>query len=187
MGELIAGRYVPIEAAVTGRPRRARDQATAQTVLLHTIGGLSDVAAAAARIGRAVGVFHPAMLTVFDVVRLDEGLLIACEFVPSQTISQLMGGQPLNPRRAAQLTVELADALAELHARGVVHGAIGTDAMVVTLKGKAKLSLIPAVTAPAGREGDDVAALASLGAHMAGGPLIDTVPSSAAVLAAMLR
>ena len=50
----------------------------------------------------------------------------------------MIGGRPLNIRSALDVAVQLADALAEAHAQGVVHGDIKPDNIVVTPKRHAK-------------------------------------------------
>jgi serine/threonine protein kinase len=139
---MIAGRYTPLDQARPGGPLRARDQRTAQTVWLRDVHVASDEqrAAAAARARSATGLIYPSLVALFDVVDLaPDRLLLAYEFVPAQSIRQMSGGQPFNPRRAAELMSEISDGVAALHARGLIHGAINPDTVLVTLKGKAKL------------------------------------------------
>ena len=204
----IADRYQPLESARPGAPQRARDLQTAQSVWLRRVELAShDAEAAQARALSAKGIFHPSLVTLFDVVmQLDGTLLLAYEYVPAQTVAQFTGGLPLNPRRAAEILTELGDAVAELHARGVVHGAIGPGTVLLTMKGKAKLDRLgdPSVTgATEGTQEGDVAALGELlrtlvgkpGAGVVGMHAIETVierarngsMTSAATFAAMLR
>ena len=137
---MIAGRYQPLEAARPGAPQRARDQETAQTVLLREVNLESDDRAGVEGARAATRIFHPSLVTLFDVTDLGSNhFLLAYEYVPAQTLNQVTGGQPFHPRRAAELMSEISDAAAELHARGVIHGAINGDTVLVTMKGKAKL------------------------------------------------
>jgi serine/threonine protein kinase len=139
---MIAGRYRPLEAARPGVPCRARDQQTAQTVMLREVTVAADARsrAAVARAQASKGVLHPALIALFDVTDVaPDRLLLAYEFVPAQSIKHLSGGQPFHPRRAAEVMSEIADGIADLHARGLVHGAISTETVLVTTKGKAKL------------------------------------------------
>jgi eukaryotic-like serine/threonine-protein kinase len=139
---LIAGRYQPLDAARSS-PLRVRDLQTAQTVWLReavvTQGSSAD---ALSHARAAKGVFHPSLVTLFDVIDDDGCVLLAYEFVPAQTIAQFCNGQPLNHRRAAEVVAEVADAVAELHARGVPHGAISLNTVLITMKGKAKLDRV---------------------------------------------
>jgi serine/threonine protein kinase len=141
---LIAGRYQPLDSGRPGARVRARDLQTAQTVILRDVrlprGG---EAAALARAQAAKGIFHPSLITLFDVVEQPEGrVLLAYEFVPSQSTAQVSGGHPFNPKRAAEIVTEVADAVAELHARGVAHGGISQGSVLITMKGKAKLDRV---------------------------------------------
>ena len=170
----IAGRYQPLDAARPGAPLRARDLQTAQTVLLREFAIAADDDAALARAQSARGIFHPSLVTLFAVERMtDDRMLLAYEYLPSaQTINQMSGGQPLNARRAAALVIEIADAVAELHAHDVAHGAVSPDTVLVTMKGKAKLDRIgdPSVAAPTVAPAQDLVALGDLLAGLAARP-----------------
>ena len=51
----------------------------------------------------------------------------------------VIAGRPLNPRRAVDFAAQIADALAEAHAQGIVHRDIKPDNVIITPKGKAKV------------------------------------------------
>ena len=100
-------------------------------------------------------------------------MLLAYEFLPSsQTIAQMTAGQPLNARRAAAIVVEVADAVAELHAHDVAHGGVSQAAVLVTMKGKAKLDRVgdPTLASHAATPAGDLVALGDLLADLAGRP-----------------
>jgi serine/threonine protein kinase len=168
----IAGRYQLLDAPRAGTPQRARDLETAQTVLLRDVPLPREGESVLAHARAARGIFHPSLVTLFDVFLLPEWrVLLAYEFLPaSQTMAQMSAGQPLNPRRAAALLVEVADAVAELHAHEVAHGGISQAAVLVTMKGKAKLDRVgdPTVTSHAATPADDLVALGDLLADLAG-------------------
>lgn len=150
---------------------------TAQTVVLHAVANLDR---------RLIGIFHPSVLAIFDIVGHEGQSLAACEFVASQSLESLLAGTVLHARRAAEIVAEVADAAAELHAHGMAHGHISASTVIVTVKGKAKLSLIRADTTSDAHA--DVQALRELGEEIAGKrfPVIEQT-DSAAVLAAVLR
>lgn len=138
---LIADRYQPLDPPRPGVPQRARDLQTAQTVLLREV-RMPD-ADALARAQAARGVFHPSLVTLFEVIPHPDGrALLAYEYVTAHPIAQVSGGRPLNARRAAQIVSEVADALAELHARDIPHGGVSQQTVLVTMKGKAKLDRV---------------------------------------------
>ena len=173
---MIADRYQPLEPQQGGSPLRARDMQTAQTVVLQAVRPLDE---------RLVGIFHPSLITIFDIFFQGGARLAACEFVPSKTLRVVMSGQPLNAKRAAEIVAEVANAVAELHSRGLTHGAISVDSVLLTEKGKAKLNLVNAIDST---EDDDVRLLVALMSELTGKehPELASL-TSAAVLAAHLR
>ena len=61
------------------------------------------------------------------------------EFVSGERLNAALAGQPMNLRRALDLASHLADALADAHALGLVHGALTASGVIVTPKGHAKI------------------------------------------------
>lgn len=186
---LIAGRYQLLDAAKPGVPQRARDLQTAQTVLLRDVRVPSDEALARAR--AAKGICHPSLVTLFDLVTYQEGrALLAYEFVPAQSIAQVSGGHPFNPKRAAEIVTEIADALAEIHARGVSHGGVSQSTVLITMKGKAKLDRVgdPTLSIMLDPSTErDLTALAELLEEVAGRPTGSGVAGAQAVAAVIER
>jgi serine/threonine protein kinase len=66
-------------------------------------------------------------------------VFLVFEHVPGESLTKLIGGHPLNPRRALEIAIQAADALAEAHAAGIVHRDVRPDNIVVTPRGQAKL------------------------------------------------
>jgi tRNA A-37 threonylcarbamoyl transferase component Bud32 len=171
---MIANRFVTIEPTRAGL--KARDQHTAQTVLLVDVNHFND---------RLVGIFHPSLITVFVVVEYEGRFLAATEFVQGRSLREVFQGEPCHPKRAAEIVYELADGVAELHSRGLTHGNITATSAVLTAKGKARLSL---TSATGGDDARDIDALKVLLKNIGGKPT-DAVSQaqSAVVLAAALR
>ena len=205
---LVAGRYQPLENARVGSPLRARDLQTAQTVLLREViapPGTGDEAHQRAQ--AAKGIFHPSLITLFDALLVaPDRLLLAYEYVPAQTIAHVSGGQAFSAKRAAAIVSEIADGVAELHARDVAHGGISQATVLVTLKGKARLDRLadPSVVGSVATAQGDLHALGNLlyelvgpsrGAGVPGLLAVDVIVTrartgkveSAATLAAILR
>lgn len=172
---MIASRFVPIERGPSGI--KARDQETAQTVVLVESPTLDE---------RLVGIFHPAIVSVFAIVEHEGRRLAATEFVQGRSLMELFHGDPCHPRRAAEIVAELADGVAELHARGIVHGNITQASAILTTRGKARLRLTPAIGGD--DESLDINGL-KLVLKTIGGQPSDAAnrAQSAAVLAATLR
>src|SRR5213594_2649551 len=69
----------------------------------------------------AAALSHPNIAALYEIGEDHDQLFLAFEFVPGDTLKTMIGGQPLNPRRALDLGGQIADALAEAHAAGIVH------------------------------------------------------------------
>jgi hypothetical protein len=172
---MIAGRFDPLGTTPSGAIK-ARDLETAQTVVLHDVAGLDE---------RIVGVSHPALLMVFAIVDYHGRTLAAAESIQARSLADLFADVPCSPKRAAEIVSELADGVAELHARDICHGAIGPASALLTAKGKAKLGLTSAI---GGSEEDDLKALKLLLCTIGGQLTPESAGSqSAATFAALLR
>jgi len=127
-----------------GEVHRARDLKVGRTVALMTIP--SEVTSDPAKRERflrearaATALNHPNIATLFDVVEQGETCYLAYEFAAGPSLRDEMGGHPVNMRRAMEIAAQLADALAEGHSRGLVHGDLRPDNIVITPKGSAKI------------------------------------------------
>lgn len=127
-----------------GEVFRARDTKVGRTVALKLLPrGFLDKPARRDRFfadaTAAASLSHPNIATLFDVGEHDGQAYLAYEFVSGESLRQQLAGRPMNPRTALEIGVQLADALAEAHARGVLHGDLRPENVVVTTKGSAKL------------------------------------------------
>jgi eukaryotic-like serine/threonine-protein kinase len=86
-----------------------------------------------------IGMSHPNITTLFDAGEHDGRLFLAFEFLKGQSLRAEMAGRPMNMRRAVELAVQVADAVADAHAAGFVHGGLSPDSIVITAKGHAKI------------------------------------------------
>ena len=123
---------------------RARDTKFGRTVALRLIRDEAFIGAnmreAFLRDARAAAqLSHPNITTLFDVGEYEGGSYLAYEFAAGVNLRRESAGRPVNPRRAIELAVHIADALAEGHSRDLVHGDIRPETIFVTHKGSAKL------------------------------------------------
>lgn len=93
---------------------------------------LTDARAAAA-------LNHPNIATLWDVVEQDGRCYLAYEFAAGPSLRDEMGGRAVNVRRAIEIAAQMSDALAEGHSRGIVHGDLRPENVVVTPKGSVKI------------------------------------------------
>src|SRR5688572_19325566 len=127
-----------------GQVFRARDTKVGRTVALKLVpaGKLADPAVRQrffedAR--TAAKLSHPNIATLFDVGEHADGAFLAYEYASGITVREEMAGQTVAPRRTVDIGVQIADALADGHAAGIVHGDVRPDTIIITSKGSAKL------------------------------------------------
>jgi len=123
---------------------RARDTKVGRTVALKVVS--SDIASDARRrqqflddAAPLTALSHPSIASVYEVGDDNGVLFLAMEFVPGETLQRVIAGRGLNARRAMDYAMQMADALAEAHAVGIVHGHLTTANVIVTPKGTVKI------------------------------------------------
>jgi serine/threonine protein kinase len=130
-----------IDAAGVGDLYRARDTRHGRTVGVRVLPGdfTADPPDLVER-ARAVQVLsHPNAITVFDVGQHDGRVYVVFEFLKGRSLRSEMAGGAVNVRRAIEMTIQIADAVADAHAAGFVHGGLSPDSIIVTAKGNAKI------------------------------------------------
>lgn len=83
----------------------------------------------------AAGLHHPGIATVFDFGESEvaDGLpFLVMEFVPGRPLSEILATEDLEVDRARDLVLQAATALAEAHARGLVHRDVKPGNLLVT-------------------------------------------------------
>ena len=127
-----------------GELYRARDTKVGRTVALRVLKA-ATLAEAGSReefledARAATTLSHPNIATLFEVGEHEGGCYLAYEFAAGITLAQESGGRAVNPRRTVELAVQIADALADAHGSGVLHGDLRPDTIIVTNKGSAKV------------------------------------------------
>jgi serine/threonine protein kinase len=89
-----------------------------------------------ARATRALS--HPNIAALYEIGDDQGRLFLVFEYVPGDTLKSVIAGRALNPRHALDHGIQLADALADAHADGVVHRDIRPSNIIITPKGNAK-------------------------------------------------
>ena len=123
---------------------RARDTKVGRTVALKVISAaiaqdparlerLLDDARAAARLS------HPNIATLWEVGDAEGHAYLAYEFASGRSLLEESGDAAMNPRRALDLAVQIADGVAEAHSHDILHGDLRPETIMVTARGNAKI------------------------------------------------
>jgi hypothetical protein len=143
-GEVLAGRYRLIDLLTEsggGRFWRAHDNVLERYVALHVIPEDDPRAPgllAAAR--ESATVLDSRILRVLDAEVLDGRCFVVNEWGTGTSLDILVThGGPLGPRRSAWLAAEVAGAIATAHSRGVAHGRLNPENVLIDRLGAVRL------------------------------------------------
>jgi len=126
-----------------GELYRARDTRVGRTVTIrllppeHAPGAERQRFLADAKSMTALS--HPNITTLYDAGEHDGRVFLAFEYLKGQSLRAEMAGRPLNVRRAVELAIQIADAIAEAHGAGFFHRGLSPESVMITAKGHAKI------------------------------------------------
>jgi serine/threonine protein kinase/tetratricopeptide (TPR) repeat protein len=82
---------------------------------------------------------HPNICTIFDMDEAGGLHFISMQYVEGKNVRQLVNGRPLELESALRIGIQVADALASAHARGIIHRDIKSGNVMVTDSGQVKI------------------------------------------------
>jgi len=82
---------------------------------------------------------HPNICTIFDMDEAGGLHFITMQYVEGRNVRQLVNGRPLELESALRIAVQVTDALAVAHARGIIHRDIKSGNIMVTDAGQVKI------------------------------------------------
>src|SRR5262245_40485446 len=82
---------------------------------------------------------HPNICTIYDVGEREGRPFLVMEYLEGSTLASLVEGEPMQVERAADVAIEVADALDAAHQRGIIHRDIKPANVFITARGQAKL------------------------------------------------
>lgn len=87
----------------------------------------------------AAALYHAFLVPIIEIVPLGDNLVMVMSPVEGQSFSKRLNGKPLSRQDFFRLAYQLVDAAKYLHTKGVVHGNINADSVLVTPDGQVKL------------------------------------------------
>src|SRR5882724_220246 len=82
---------------------------------------------------------HPNICTIFDLDEVEGVHFIAMQHVEGRNVRQLVAGRPLELKSALLIGIQVTDALAVAHSRGIIHRDIKSGNVMVTPSGQVKV------------------------------------------------
>jgi len=87
----------------------------------------------------AASLSHPGICTIHDAAEADGIAFVVMELIEGQPLSALVEGQPLPLSHVVRYGIQLADAVAHIHDRGLLHGDLKSSNVMITTDGRVKV------------------------------------------------
>ena len=125
-----------------GEVYKASDRTLNRTVVIKLLS--SDLIADPSSRGRFLrearlssSLNHPNICTVYEAAEADGRFFMVMQFVEGKTLKKLIGGRPIPLDALFSIGMQVADALAFAHSKGIIHRDIKSSNIIVTPRGQA--------------------------------------------------
>jgi serine/threonine protein kinase/tetratricopeptide (TPR) repeat protein len=122
-----------------GQIYKARDTRLGRTVAVKISKKLRYSVRFAREAHAASALNHPNICTIYDVGEIEGRPYLVMELLEGETLRECISGRPLEIGTTIALSAQIAEALVEAHAKGVVHRDIKPANIFVTERGQAKV------------------------------------------------
>src|SRR5690349_13680565 len=127
-----------------GRVYKAQDTTLSRTVVLKLLAPELVAENASrqrflreARLASALD--HPNICTIYEIAEYDSQYFIAMQYVPGKTLKKLIASKPFSMDSVLSIGLQIGDALAAAHAKGIIHRDIKSSNIIITPRGQAKV------------------------------------------------
>lgn len=133
-----------LEPAGPGDLYRARDTRHGRTVIVRVLpaAAQSENEILLGQAQSLASLSHQNAIKVYESGVHEGRVYIGFEHVTGQSLRAEMAGRQMNARRAVELAIGIADAVAEAHALGFLHAGLSPDAIAITAKGHSKVTAL---------------------------------------------
>src|SRR6476619_4085628 len=87
----------------------------------------------------AAALSHPNSAHIYEIGEAEGAHFIAMEYVEGTPLDKKIGGRPLHIAEILDVAVQIADAVDEAHAKGIVHRDIKSSNIMITPRGRVKV------------------------------------------------
>jgi len=127
-----------------GRVYRAHDPKLDRSVAIKALSGpLAQEETSLRRFEREARVLatlnHPNIASIHDLERIDGRPYLVLEFVPGETVEQMLRRQVPREEKAVEIALQIAAALEEAHAKGIVHRDLKPSNVKIDHAGRVKV------------------------------------------------
>lgn len=88
----------------------------------------------------AAAIHHTFIVPIIEIAVAGDMLVMVMEKVDGQSISKRVAGKPLDRTAFFRIAYQIADALKLLHAKGIIHGNINGDSVLVSAAGQVRVA-----------------------------------------------
>ncbi len=82
---------------------------------------------------------HPNICTIYEINEAEGSCFIVMQYVEGKTLKEILAKGPLDLHSALTIAIQLADALAVAHERGIIHRDMKTSNIIITPEGQCKI------------------------------------------------
>ena len=129
----------------------AQDELLRRQVAVKRLHGAEVAAQTGQRLRREARIMaalrHPNLVTVYDMLMDEDDLLLVMEYIPGETLADVLALAPLDWKRTAELLDPVAAALDYVHGQGVVHRDLKPSNILIGRTGTVKVADLGLATA----------------------------------------